>query len=55
MKILTTASRVALLLLAAATALTRTTDDPERGDVPGWVMITLMNGASTHRVDSPPH
>lgn len=23
--------------------LTRVTDDPERGDVPGWVMITLMS------------
>ncbi|MFJ6002721.1 hypothetical protein [Arthrobacter sp. NPDC092385] len=43
MKILTAASRVALLLLTIATALTTTTDDPERGDVPGWVMITLMS------------
>ena len=23
--------------------LTRVADDPERGDVPGWVMITLMS------------
>lgn len=43
MKILTAASRVALLLLTMAKALMTTTDDPERGDVPGWVMITLMS------------
>lgn len=43
MKILTSALRIALLLLTAAAALLRSTDDPERGDVPGWVMITLMS------------
>lgn len=57
MKILTTASRLALLIFATAATLlqtllptllqtlqqTRTTDDRERGDVPGWVMITLMS------------
>jgi hypothetical protein len=43
MKIMTAASRVALLLLTIAKALMTTTDDPERGDVPGWVMITLMS------------
>lgn len=43
MKILIRAHRFALLLLATATALLRPPDDPERGDVPGWVMITLMS------------
>lgn len=53
MKILTTASRLALLIFDTAATLlqtllptlqqTRTTDDRERGDVPGWVMITLMS------------
>ncbi len=49
MKILTTASRLALLIFATAATLlqtllqTPTTDDRERGDVPGWVMITLMS------------
>lgn len=27
----------------SAVAESRTTDHPERGDVPGWVMITLMS------------
>lgn len=37
--------RLAVLLLAAGdrTAAGRTGDHPERGDVPGWVMITLMS------------
>lgn len=37
--------RLAVLLLAAddRTAGRRTGDHPERGDVPGWVMITLMS------------
>ncbi|OUM39808.1 hypothetical protein [Arthrobacter sedimenti] len=51
MKILTSASRIALLVLVAVTALLRPPDerddgewnDGERGDVPGWVMITLMS------------
>ncbi|WP_138758744.1 hypothetical protein [Modestobacter altitudinis] len=34
-------------LLAAVAALTARLreDDPERGDVPGWVMITVMTAA----------
>ncbi len=34
-------------LTAALAALTarREGDDPERGDVPGWVMITVMTAA----------
>ncbi|KNC19569.1 hypothetical protein AC792_05630 [Arthrobacter sp. RIT-PI-e] len=43
MKITTTALRLALLLVAAVSALVRVPEDPERGDVPGWVMITLMS------------
>lgn len=39
--------RLVTLLLAAWAALaTRVRgDDPERGDVPGWVMITVMTAA----------
>jgi hypothetical protein len=35
------------LLLAAVAALADRVrgDDPERGDVPGWVMITVMTAA----------
>jgi hypothetical protein len=35
------------LLVAAMTALADRVrgDDPERGDVPGWVMITVMTAA----------
>ena len=33
-----------LAALAALTARLRE-DDPERGDVPGWVMITVMTAA----------
>jgi hypothetical protein len=35
------------LLLAAVAALAARVrgDDPERGDVPGWVMITVMTAA----------
>ena len=33
-----------LAALAALTARLRQ-DDPERGDVPGWVMITVMTAA----------
>ena len=43
MKILTSASRIAVLLLATVMTLFRAPDDGERGDVPGWVMITLMS------------
>jgi len=43
MKITTTALRLALLLVAAVSALVRVPEDRERGDVPGWVMITLMS------------
>jgi Na+/melibiose symporter-like transporter len=38
--------RYAFLLAAlAALAARLTDDDPERGDVPGWVMITVMTAA----------
>ena len=39
--------RVYAYLLAALAALTARLreDDPERGDVPGWVMITVMTAA----------
>jgi hypothetical protein len=39
--------RVRTLLLAALAALTARlrAQDPERGDVPGWVMITVMTAA----------
>ncbi|WP_298251541.1 hypothetical protein [uncultured Arthrobacter sp.] len=51
MTILTRSTLGALVLLAAlisalgraVTAPRPGTDDPERGDVPGWVMITLMS------------
>jgi hypothetical protein len=43
MKILISAQRLALLLLATAAALLQPSGDRERGDVPGWVMITLMS------------
>ena len=32
-----------LTVLALAVTGSAMTDDPERGDVPGWVMITLMS------------
>ena len=36
----------AFLLAALATLAARLRgDDPERGDVPGWVMITVMTAA----------
>ena len=35
--------RCGMLLVALATARRRAADHPERGDVPGWVMITLMS------------
>ena len=34
-----------LLATLAALAARLTDDDPERGDVPGWVMITVMTAA----------
>jgi hypothetical protein len=39
--------RVWAILLAAVAALAARVrgDDPERGDVPGWVMITVMTAA----------
>ncbi|WP_104179068.1 hypothetical protein [Arthrobacter sp. B0490] len=45
MRILTGAHRIILLLLAMAVSAMRAVpgDDRERGDVPGWVMITLMS------------
>ncbi len=36
----------AFLLVALAALVARVRgDDPERGDVPGWVMITVMTAA----------
>jgi hypothetical protein len=36
----------ALLIAVCTTLLTRLRgEDPERGDVPGWVMITVMTAA----------
>jgi hypothetical protein len=39
--------RALAFLMAALAALTARLrgDDPERGDVPGWVMITVMTAA----------
>ena len=39
--------RVCAYLTAAVSAVTTRVrgDDPERGDVPGWVMITVMTAA----------
>jgi hypothetical protein len=39
--------RVYAFLIAATAALVARVrgDDPERGDVPGWVMITVMTAA----------
>ena len=34
-----------LLALTAALAVRLRSGDPERGDVPGWVMITVMTAA----------
>jgi hypothetical protein len=33
------------LWLRPGSTLTNERDDPERGDVPGWVLITLMTRA----------
>lgn len=47
MKILTGASRLTQFLLGVALGVTAVllsrSGDRERGDVPGWVMITLMS------------
>lgn len=43
MKIHTTITRITVLILTVLTSLVRGGEDPERGDVPGWVMITLMS------------
>ncbi|WP_043446240.1 hypothetical protein [Arthrobacter sp. L77] len=43
MKIPTSASRLAYLLLSITAVLLSRSGDRERGDVPGWVMITLMS------------
>ena len=43
MRIMTTAQRLTLFLLATGAALLHPTEERERGDVPGWVMITLMS------------
>lgn len=43
MKIPTIALRLVMILLAAIPALLTDAEDRERGDVPGWVMITLMS------------
>ncbi|WP_434993739.1 hypothetical protein [Arthrobacter sp. Ld5] len=43
MKIMTSTSRLAHLLLSALSVLLARSGDRERGDVPGWVMITLMS------------
>ncbi len=43
MRILTAVQRTILLILATLAAWAAPGDDRERGDVPGWVMITLMS------------
>ena len=43
MRILVHAHRIILLLLATTTQRSGALGDRERGDVPGWVMITLMS------------
>ena len=43
MNIPTKAFRLCLVLFAAGVALVTNSEDRERGDVPGWVMITLMS------------
>ncbi|MBG6223691.1 hypothetical protein IWX63_000239 [Arthrobacter sp. CAN_A2] len=43
MKILPSAARLVQLLLSARAILLGRSGDRERGDVPGWVMITLMS------------
>jgi hypothetical protein len=35
--------RCTVMFLALAASLRPANDHPERGDVPGWVMITLMS------------
>ena len=43
MRIHTVIARITFLLLSITSSLARKDDDSERGDVPGWVMITLMS------------
>ena len=43
MRIMAYLHRIILLLLATITERIGAPDDRERGDVPGWVMITLMS------------
>ena len=43
MRIMAYLHRIILFLLATTTERRGSPDDPERGDVPGWVMITLMS------------
>lgn len=43
MNIRPTFTRITVLILVALTAALRKPADAERGDVPGWVMITLMS------------
>ncbi|MGY1710860.1 hypothetical protein ACI8AC_15250 [Geodermatophilus sp. SYSU D00758] len=38
-------ARLLLLTVLAALAARLRVEDPERGDVPGWVMITVMTAA----------
>ena len=39
----TTLTVLIALAVASVLALKNKQDDPERGDVPGWVMITMMS------------
>lgn len=43
MKVITSTSRLTQFLLNALALLLARSGDRERGDVPGWVMITLMS------------
>ena len=43
MKIHTVIARITVVLLSLTHSLARKDEDSERGDVPGWVMITLMS------------
>ncbi|RFU18841.1 hypothetical protein D0Z06_24615 [Geodermatophilus marinus] len=38
-------ARLLVLTVLAALAARLRAEDPERGDVPGWVMITVMTAA----------
>ncbi|MHA7281706.1 hypothetical protein [Arthrobacter sp. TMS2-4] len=43
MKVITSTSRLTQFFLDALALLLARSGDRERGDVPGWVMITLMS------------